>query len=108
MPVWYSQSRHLADESAQLSKILEQHGAEVLEPDDERRIAAVFGVPVQQVYQCTEGFLGASCPVQLTCMDYAFTANIQHGTLGGMTAKEREKFKRRQADQRRKRKAATS
>jgi len=36
--------------------------AEVLEPDDERRIAAVFGVPVGQVYQCTEGFLGASCP----------------------------------------------
>jgi putative adenylate-forming enzyme len=36
--------------------------AEVLEPDDERRIAGVFRVPVQQVYQCTEGFLGASCP----------------------------------------------
>ncbi len=50
----------------------------------------------------------ASCPVQITCRDYAFTANIQHGTLGGMTAKERENFKRRQADQRRKRKAATS
>jgi putative adenylate-forming enzyme len=36
--------------------------AEVLEPDDERAIAAAFGVPVRQVYQCTEGFLGASCP----------------------------------------------
>ena len=35
--------------------------AEVLEADDERAIAAAFGVPVQQVYQCTEGFLGASC-----------------------------------------------
>jgi putative adenylate-forming enzyme len=35
--------------------------AEVLEPDDERAIAAAFGVPVRQVYQCTEGFLGASC-----------------------------------------------
>lgn len=38
MPVWYSQSRHLADESAQLSKILEQHGAEVLEPDSQGKI----------------------------------------------------------------------
>jgi len=36
--------------------------AEVLEADDERVIAAAFGVPVRQVYQCTEGFLGASCP----------------------------------------------
>lgn len=36
--------------------------AEVLEPDDERTVAAAFGVPVRQVYQCTEGFLGASCP----------------------------------------------
>jgi putative adenylate-forming enzyme len=36
--------------------------AEVLEPDDERAIAAAFGVPVRQVYQCAEGFLGASCP----------------------------------------------
>jgi putative adenylate-forming enzyme len=35
--------------------------AEVLEPDDERAVAAAFGVPVGQVYQCTEGFLGASC-----------------------------------------------
>lgn len=44
-----------------------------------------------------------TCPVLLTCRDYAFTANIQHGTLGGMTARERENFKRRKADQRRKR-----
>jgi putative adenylate-forming enzyme len=35
--------------------------AEVLEPEDERAIVSAFGVPVQQVYQCTEGFLGASC-----------------------------------------------
>lgn len=35
--------------------------AEVLEPDDARAAVAAFGVPVQQVYQCTEGFLGASC-----------------------------------------------
>ena len=35
--------------------------AEVLEPDDEAAITAAWGVPVQQVYQATEGFLGASC-----------------------------------------------
>lgn len=34
--------------------------AEVLEPDDEWFIAANFGVPVHQIYQCTEGFLGIS------------------------------------------------
>ncbi|KLI90686.1 hypothetical protein AA310_00655 [Arthrobacter sp. YC-RL1] len=37
-----------------------------------------------------------TCPVLLTCRDYAFTANIQHGTLGGMTAKERINQVRRQ------------
>jgi len=35
--------------------------AEVLEPDDERRIARAFGLPVHQLYQCTEGFLGYTC-----------------------------------------------
>ncbi len=35
--------------------------AEVLEPDDERRIAQAFGQAVHQLYQCTEGFLGYTC-----------------------------------------------
>lgn len=35
--------------------------AEVLEPDDEQQIAAVFGLPVHQLYQCTEGFLAYTC-----------------------------------------------
>lgn len=35
--------------------------AEVLEPDDERRIRDSFGVSVDQIYQCTEGFLGYTC-----------------------------------------------
>jgi putative adenylate-forming enzyme len=35
--------------------------AEVLEEDDARAVMAAFGVPAQQVYQCTEGFLGYSC-----------------------------------------------
>lgn len=35
--------------------------AEVLEPIDEAVISRAFGVPVHQVYQCTEGFLGATC-----------------------------------------------
>ena len=35
--------------------------AEVLEPDDERRIAQAFAQPVHQLYQCTEGFLAYTC-----------------------------------------------
>ena len=36
--------------------------AEVLEPQDAERIAAAFNLPaLQQIYQCTEGFLAASC-----------------------------------------------
>lgn len=35
--------------------------AEVLEPDDRRRIEQAFGGPVHQLYQCTEGFLGYTC-----------------------------------------------
>lgn len=36
--------------------------AEVLEPQDRARLEATFGVPVHQVYQCTEGLLAVSCP----------------------------------------------
>jgi phenylacetate-CoA ligase len=36
--------------------------AEVLEPQDRDRIAAVFAAPVHQIYQCTEGLLAISCP----------------------------------------------
>lgn len=35
--------------------------AEVLEPDDARYISSVFGQPIHQLYQCTEGFLGYTC-----------------------------------------------
>lgn len=35
--------------------------AEVLDPLDESLVADAFGVRVEQVYQCTEGFLAASC-----------------------------------------------
>ncbi|MFZ6734600.1 F390 synthetase-related protein [Undibacterium sp. Ji42W] len=35
--------------------------AEVLEPDDKLRIEAAFGLPVHQLYQCTEGFLAYTC-----------------------------------------------
>jgi len=35
--------------------------AEVIEPDDRVAIDRAFGVPIQEVYQATEGFLGASC-----------------------------------------------
>lgn len=36
--------------------------AETLEAQDKVELEAVFGVPVGQVYQCTEGFLAATCP----------------------------------------------
>lgn len=37
--------------------------AEVLEPEDERRLKEAFGLPViHQVYQCTEGCLASTCP----------------------------------------------
>ena len=36
--------------------------AEVLEPQDEERLATTFDAPVHQVYQCTEGLLAVSCP----------------------------------------------
>lgn len=35
--------------------------AEVLDPLDEKFIESVFNQKVHQVYQCTEGFLGATC-----------------------------------------------
>ncbi|MGN2247865.1 F390 synthetase-related protein [Frateuria sp. GZRR35] len=35
--------------------------AEVLEPGDARFVSDTFGVPVEQIYQATEGFLGHSC-----------------------------------------------
>ncbi|MCL2453714.1 MAG: hypothetical protein FWD18_00180 [Micrococcales bacterium] len=35
--------------------------AEVLDPHDAALVEAALGVPVSQVYQATEGFLGASC-----------------------------------------------
>ena len=35
--------------------------AEVLEPQVQQWVAAVFNTPVKQVYQCTEGFLAATC-----------------------------------------------
>lgn len=35
--------------------------AEVIEPQDEQRLAAVFQAPVHQIYQCTEGLLAVSC-----------------------------------------------
>lgn len=35
--------------------------AEVLTPEDKFRLEKVFGQTIHQVYQCTEGFLAASC-----------------------------------------------
>lgn len=35
--------------------------AEVLEPADQDRLRAALGLPVEQIYQCTEGLLALSC-----------------------------------------------
>lgn len=35
--------------------------AEVLDPIDAERIAIIFGVAIEQIYQATEGFLGHTC-----------------------------------------------
>jgi putative adenylate-forming enzyme len=35
--------------------------AEVLEPHDREWIERIFGAPVEQIYQCTEGLLAVSC-----------------------------------------------
>jgi putative adenylate-forming enzyme len=35
--------------------------AEVLEPQDKDHLQRCFGVPVHQIYQCTEGFIAATC-----------------------------------------------
>lgn len=35
--------------------------AEVLEPQDRSQLEVIFNVPVQQIYQCTEGLLAVSC-----------------------------------------------
>lgn len=35
--------------------------AEVLDPRDEEYLKSIFQQPIHQIYQCTEGFLGASC-----------------------------------------------
>jgi len=35
--------------------------AEVLEPQDRERLQRCFGVPVHQIYQCTEGLIAATC-----------------------------------------------
>lgn len=37
--------------------------AEVLDPSSEDRIARAFGLPVGQIYQCTEGLLATPCPL---------------------------------------------
>ncbi|MEO8314789.1 MAG: F390 synthetase-related protein [Pseudomonadota bacterium] len=46
--------------------------AEVLEPDDAREIMQVFGLPVHQIYQATEGFLGYTCEQGTLHLNEAF------------------------------------
>lgn len=35
--------------------------AEVLEPQDQLALESEFGIPIHQIYQCTEGLIGVSC-----------------------------------------------
>ncbi|MEM7656650.1 MAG: F390 synthetase-related protein [Bacteroidota bacterium] len=57
--------RILAEEQAAGRLTISPHQvisyAEVLEPDDQHRIQAVFEVGITNVYQCTEGFLATTC-----------------------------------------------
>ncbi|MFZ6709809.1 F390 synthetase-related protein [Undibacterium sp. TC9W] len=46
--------------------------AEVLEPDDKSRIEAAFGLPVHQLYQCTEGFLAYTCELGVLHLNEEF------------------------------------
>jgi putative adenylate-forming enzyme len=58
--------RHIAESQRRAVLFLDPaqvvNVAECLEPDDADAIAAAFGRPVEQIYQCTEGVLGFSCP----------------------------------------------
>ncbi|MBC3908527.1 F390 synthetase-related protein [Undibacterium umbellatum] len=46
--------------------------AEVLEPDDKWRIEIAFGLPVHQLYQCTEGFLAYTCELGVLHLNEEF------------------------------------
>lgn len=54
-------ARELKDDSVQLSLSKVISVAEVLYPEDKAYLEKVFGVRVDQVYQCTEGFLAHTC-----------------------------------------------
>lgn len=56
-----SMLRLLAEAPAQIRPGKVISVAEVLEEVDRQVIGRAFGQPVHQVYQCTEGFLGATC-----------------------------------------------
>jgi putative adenylate-forming enzyme len=53
--------RWLADSGMQVHPMRVISVAEVLEAGDGAAIEEAFGVPVAQLYQCTEGFLGYTC-----------------------------------------------
>ena len=52
-----AQQKHIIDVKPQ--KMISV--AEVLSPEDEQKIQNTFNLPIQQVYQCSEGMLGQTC-----------------------------------------------
>nr|CAA9237071.1 Adenylate-forming enzyme [uncultured Armatimonadetes bacterium] len=60
--------------------------AEVLEPEDRSRLESVFGAPVHQVYQCTEGLLAATCPAGRLHVQEDLVA-LQYEPVEGDTAR---------------------
>lgn len=58
--------RQIVDESKRRQKTFSLKKvvsiAEVLEPDERREFELFFKIPIMQIYQATEGFLGATCP----------------------------------------------
>ena len=56
--------------------------AETLEPQDKATLETIFGVPVGQVYQCTEGFLAATCSAGRLHMNEDLVAVQYEGLVG--------------------------
>ena len=55
-----AQARKLGNITFNPRKIIS--GGEVLDPQDQRIIEDAFGLSIDQIYQCTEGFFGMTCP----------------------------------------------
>jgi putative adenylate-forming enzyme len=65
--------------------------AEVLDPLDCQHIESIFALPVHQVYQCTEGFLAATCAHGTLHLNEEIVA-FQRESIGGETESNSRRF----------------